>query len=58
MIMATIIPSIITGIVAIVVCLLNNHYAREKDRSAMRKKQDVVIDAYTCVLSALLKYAM
>ena len=31
MIMATIIPSIITGIVAIVVCLLNNHYAREKD---------------------------
>ena len=58
MIMATIIPSIITGIVAIVVCLLNNHYAREKDRAEMRKKQDEVIEAYTSGLRALLKSAL
>ena len=55
MIMATIIPSIITGIVAIVVCLLNNHYARKKDRTEMRKKQDEVIEAYTSGLSAMIK---
>ena len=58
MIMATIIPSIITGIVAIVVCLLNNHYAREKDRAEMRKKQDEIIEAYTSGLRALLKSAL
>ena len=58
MIMETIIPSIITGVVAIVVCLLNNHYARKKDRTEMRKKQDEVIEAYTSGLRALLKSAL
>lgn len=58
MIMATIIPSIITGAVAILVCLLNNHYSRVKDRAIMKNKQDEVIEAYTAGLRALLKSAL
>ena len=58
MIMATIIQSIITGSAAILVCLLNNHYSRAKDRAIMKNKQDEVIEAYTSGLRALLKSAL
>ena len=56
--MTTLIPPIITGILAIVVCLLNNLYARKKDCAEMKKKQDEVIEAYTSGLRALLKSAL
>ncbi len=56
--MSTIIPSIITGIVAIVVCLLNNHYAREKNHAEIKKKQNEIIETYTGGLRALLKLSL
>ena len=58
MLMVTIVPSMITGIVAIVVCLLNNHYARKKDKAEISEHQSKLVEAYTAGLQALLKSAL